>query len=687
MKTEMKMRTFAIALSLCLTAFSASAQAQKDYSAAKIKLLGEYAKVQPAYVPLEVGEVKPRGWILEWAQAAANGITGHLDEYQPVYGNGWKGFGFKAMNTNPKDGTGWPIEQCSYWLDGAVKLAYMIDDEALKRKVADRLAYVIDGVVDKGAETFIWWKDKSIVNDGFNNWGHGIMGRALVSYYQATHNPKILRALTKVYEHFPIQLPDGSFAVPRGATNIDAMTEAFLASGDTAILHRIVEYSRNQGVKQNMQMLSSLDGRKHEGYRTMHGVTFYEGVRVPVILNMWSGDGSELQAARHFMDWGFGDNLLPLGLTSCEEYLSGVGAMRSVETCCVPTSMWAYTWFTRLTGETRWMDLAESVFLNAGPAPIARDWKTMCYYQQLDRLSTTLPGEPPVPGDGDLMFTPFGAKVLCCVGSCNWIIPNYVQNMWMATPDGGLACMLYGPCEVKKQLGETMIDIVCDTEFPFGERIEMTLKTDGGRVKMPLSFRVPEWAEGMTVAVNGREQHVEAVNGMVRIEREWTDGDRISVRLPMHVSLGEGKEIPYPRDKYFVGSLWKSIKTVNRQVADSICGAPFQYVKYGPLLFSLALEDVSENEVKPNQPFQFALNVANVRKDIKVERAEMPRQWSWKIADAPIKLRVKACNVDWTPTWSTPLPRDGVNKLGDTWLTLVPYNVTKFRVTLFPKLK
>jgi len=33
----------------------------------------------PVYYPLKIGSVAPKGWLLDWAELAANGITGHLD--------------------------------------------------------------------------------------------------------------------------------------------------------------------------------------------------------------------------------------------------------------------------------------------------------------------------------------------------------------------------------------------------------------------------------------------------------------------------------------------------------------------------------------------------------------------------------------------------------------------------------
>ena len=86
--------------------------------------------VKPALIPLPPGAVEPRGWLRDWALAAKDGITGHLDEWHPTFGEGWKGVPIKAPGAEP-DGAGWPIEQCSYWLDGLVRLGYVLHDDAL----------------------------------------------------------------------------------------------------------------------------------------------------------------------------------------------------------------------------------------------------------------------------------------------------------------------------------------------------------------------------------------------------------------------------------------------------------------------------------------------------------------------------------------------------------------------------
>ena len=91
-------------------------------------------QVVPAFLPLPIGAVEPQGWLRDWAVSVRNGITGHLDEWNPVFADGWKGTPIKWRGANP-DGTSWPIEQSAYWLDGAIRLGLVLHDETLIIKI------------------------------------------------------------------------------------------------------------------------------------------------------------------------------------------------------------------------------------------------------------------------------------------------------------------------------------------------------------------------------------------------------------------------------------------------------------------------------------------------------------------------------------------------------------------------
>ena len=134
-----------------------------------------------------------------------------------------------------------PLEQCAYWLDGLVRLGYILHDEQLIRKAKDRLNLVVDGV-NRGGDSLLYWQTKPPKD--FVAWAHSHMGRALVAWYEASGDQRILDALVKVYAQYPVPMgrlrfDAGDTYIVSGLCNIDAMLETYRLSGDRRILERV----------------------------------------------------------------------------------------------------------------------------------------------------------------------------------------------------------------------------------------------------------------------------------------------------------------------------------------------------------------------------------------------------------------------------------------------------------------
>ena len=198
--------------------------------------------------------------------------------------------------------------------------------------------------------------------------------------------------------------------------------------------------------------------------------------------------------------------------------------------------IWSNIWLYRVTGERSFGDSVERAFFNAGPAPIARDFQTMSYYQSPNRIQAGLlpADQPDSPGIGCHLFTQLGyPPVLCCVGAVNRLVPNYVTHMWMATPDQGLAATLYGPCKVSAIVGAgTPLKLTCQTAYPFEDTISVAVEPQQP-ASFPLYFRIPGWCAKPRIAVNGvaLEAVVDA-KGFARIQRRWSKGRRGCLGVP-----------------------------------------------------------------------------------------------------------------------------------------------------------
>ena len=628
--------------------------------------------VKPIFTPLPPGAIEPAGWLRDWALAARNGITGHLDEWSPTYRDAWKGVG----EGSPGDGAGWPLEQSSYWLDGSLRLGYILHDDALIKKATDRLNLVVDGV-NKGGESFIYWQKKP--PEGFNSWACSHMGRALVTWYEASGDKRVLDALVRAYSHYPVPREEIKFDDVTGLCNIDPMLETYAFSGDRRVLDRVLAAVKSPGVG------ATFHAWTNRQYDWGHAVCTYEKLRLPILLYPWTGEQRYRQASERALQWVDENDMLPYGVASGMENLAGIGAFRMTETCDVTADIWSSAWMYRIEGNRFYGDGIERAFFNAAPTPIARDFQTMCYYQSPNRIeSRSLPEEQPkAPGSGGLKFTRLGyPHVLCCVGACNRIIPSYVTHMWMTTDDRGLAATLYGPCTVSAEVADKVpVKLTCKTDYPFEETIRVTVEPER-TATFPLYFRIPAWCVNGRIAVNGASQAATPdAKGFFRIERPWSKRDSVTLVLPMTVQCAQGYETEYPVTNREYFSYKPDAVFKQRRF-------PYESVSYGPLLFALPIADKDPNTRVKDARWQFALDVDinRVAAEAKIERQPMPAKWDWPL-DAPIAITLPAKTFDWKPSDAQALPAAPVEGIAAETIRLIPYGCTKFRISMFPVTK
>jgi uncharacterized protein len=638
-------------------------------------------EVQPPLTPYAPGVVKPEGWLLDWARAAAEGTTGHLDEWSLVYGMGWKGVKFKGINVGP-EGTGWPLEQCSYWLDGLVRLAYILDDPVLIKKVHERLDPVVDGALS-GSPSLIHWRPMEQLDNRFDNWAHSHIARAIVAYYQATGDPRILKALVRVYKDYPLPYPDAHFNAVCGSVNLDPMLETYRLSGEAKILQNALDYASKDGFE------ALVDDYLSPDLASGHTVVFYENIRVPALLYPWTGNERHLRATQNVLAKAEHDHMLPMGLISGEEHAAGIGSTRNTETCNVAAGPWSLNWLLRITGEGDYGDQLERIFFNAGPSPIARDFQTTCYYQSANRVQEGLIARhPSSPGKGSNSFVPLAHPILCCVGNSNRILPNYIMHMWMRSADGGVAATLYGPSTLSTQvMGGKPVVLECKTNYPFEEEISILIKPSR-MVRFPLHLRIPAWCKNPTMQVNGKPASIKTnQRGFVVLNRTWRKGDTVSLRFPMTPSVQQGWETDYPIKKSYSNYFTKKAARPLARMGQGIHN-PWSSVSYGPLLFSLPIKDITPDQMDADAKWNYALDIApkEAIEKIKVRRTPMRKPWNWPLG-GPIVLSVPARQFDWNPTKLQPLPAELIEGGKPCTIELVPYGTTKFHISMFPVTK
>ena len=175
----------------------------------------------------------------------------------------------------------------------------------------------------------------------------------------------------------------------------------------------------------------------------------------------------------------------------------------------------------RITRDPRYGDSMERVLYNTilGALPLQADGRAF-YYS--DNTYSARKGY-------------FKFRWPCCAGTLPQVVADYGISSYLRDREG-LLVNLYLPSKVRWQHEGQWVELSQTSNYPNDEDIEMVL---GGfdSVSMRLSLRIPAWAEGATVQVNREPLRRVRAGQLARLERTWSRGDRVHLRLPLTVRL------------------------------------------------------------------------------------------------------------------------------------------------------
>ena len=95
--------------------------------------------------------IRPAGWLQDFLEHQVTGLTGNVAVSGYPYG--YKFWG--SLDDTPKGSydTWWPYEQTAYWIDGALKCAYLVGDDDLYRQALDEIDSAIAAAAPDGFRT------------------------------------------------------------------------------------------------------------------------------------------------------------------------------------------------------------------------------------------------------------------------------------------------------------------------------------------------------------------------------------------------------------------------------------------------------------------------------------------------------------------------------------------------------
>ena len=202
------------------------------------------------------------------------------------------------------------------------------------------------------------------------------------------------------------------------------------------------------------------------------------------------------------------------------------------ETCAtVSNAMWNWRMLAA-TGEARFADVMEQALYNGMLAAVSLDGRRFFYANPLRRY-----GAGPTLSNGASVerwpnnAAPGAARGFCCPGNLARTIAG-LHALAYSHSAGAIWVNLYG----SNTLDDSIVKLAQETDYPWNGKVRIKIE----RVAQPdfaLMLRIPGWAEGAVIRVNGKPGPAAPAGTYVEVKRKWAAGDKLELDLPMEVRL------------------------------------------------------------------------------------------------------------------------------------------------------
>ncbi|MBO7524257.1 MAG: glycoside hydrolase family 127 protein [Verrucomicrobia bacterium] len=629
-----------------------------------------YAPLQAqSLIKLPNGSIIPGGWLMRQLELQRDGLNGHLGEI-----SAWLQ---KDDNAWLKSGGKWGWEEVPYWLRGYASLSYIMKDATGNEDMFKEAKYWIEAILDSQREDGNFgpaYKGKQ------DFWPNMIALWILQDYYEYTGDSRVIPFMTK-YAHYQLSVKDEDFLSSywensRGGDNLWSVVWLYNRTKDPELLKLGEKVHRNTA---NWTRATELPN--------WHNVNVAQCFREPATWYLFNGDEKMCRASYNVQSLvrrAYGQ--VPGGMFGSDENcrIGFFDPRQGTETCGFAEQMSSDEIMLQITGDPYWAENCEDVAFNSYPAAFMPDYKSLRYITCPNHvLSDSENHSPGIQNGGPfLAMNPFSSR--CCQHNHGFAWPYYAEHLVYATPDNGLAAVLYSSSMTKARVGDgTQIILEQTTNYPFEESVEFSVRTLKS-VDFPLYLRIPSWTKSAAVYVNGKRVKSKLDGkGYVCISRKWDNGDTVKLDLPMEITYRTW-QVNKNSVSVNYGPLTLSLKIAERYEKKDSKETAISDSKWQPNADPSAWPSY---EIYPDSDWNYAL-VTN--SPIKVKKSDWPKDNNpFTLATVPLTFTAKGRKV---PSWTLdeyklcgvlPYECDPRSEVVED-ITLVPMGAARLRISAFP---
>lgn len=604
---------------------------------------------------LNTTQLRPEGWLAKQLRIQADSLSGHLDLIWPdIKDSKWIG----------GDKEGW--ERVPYWLDGFIPLAFLLDDEELKK----RATKYVDGILEKQAPDGWICPCSEEERARYDVWAAFLIGKVLVLYHDCTGDERIEDAVYRMMRQLM-----GHIAVNTlfnwGAARwyeclipllwlYERRTEEWILEMITLLEAEGMDYEK---------LYEKLDFQRPRASRywtqVNHVVNTAMALKCRALMSYVTGEDPNVFARRMY-EKVMKYNSMATGHFTGDECLSGDSPIQGSECCSVAEAMYSCEVLMAAGGDCFWGDLLEREAFNAMPATTTEDMWGHQYVQMTNQIYAGKIPEASVPfnsNSGEANVFGLEPNFGCCTANFNQAWPKFVLSAVMER-EGGLAVNTLAPSSVRVSIDDVAVTVKVLSEYPFRDSARIEVWTERP-VEFALEIRIPGFAR--SAAVDGEAAKPGTYH---RLRRRWEGTVTVAIELDFETRL-----VDRPGD----------MKAVVR----------------GPLIFSLPIEaqvkrvEYTKDGVERKFPWCdyemtpiSAWNYAFCSESFEVIYREMG-QYPFSVSEPPVLLKADMVSIPWEEKdgvcAAQPVSRAPQGESETKYLQ--PYGCTNLRMTEMPLLK